>query len=82
VPSCVDDDSEVFVLKSLYFYVFTGGYVPQLDGFKDCLVQQQFIFDRQLRLAVKQLAHFARLNAKLFSLGEYVLSPVQSAIEV
>jgi len=70
-------------LKSFdYFYVFTGGYVPQLDEFKDCFVQQQFIFDRQLRFAGEQPVHFARLNAKLFSLGEYVLSPVQSAIEV
>jgi len=52
------------------------------DGFKDCLVQQQFIFGRQLRFAAEQPGHFAQLNSKLFSLGEYVLSPVQSAIEV
>jgi len=45
------------------------------DGFKDCLVQQ-FIFDRQLRFAAEQPVHFARSNSKLFSLGEYVLSPV------
>jgi len=53
--------------------------VPQSwtpDWFKDCLVQQQFIFDRQLRFAAEQPVHFARLNSKLFSLDGYVLSPV------
>jgi len=52
------------------------------DGFKDYLVQQQVIFDRQSRFVAEQPVHFAPLNSKLFSLGEYVLSPVQSAIEV
>jgi len=50
--------------------------------FQDCLVQQQVIFDRQLGFAAEQSVHFARLNSKLFSLGEYMFSPVQSAIEV
>jgi len=44
--------------------------------FKDCFVQQQFIFDRQSRFAAEQPVHSAQLNSKLFSLGEYVLSPV------
>jgi len=44
------------------------------DGFKDCFVQQQLIFGRQLRFAVGQPVHFAQLNPKLFSLGEYVRS--------
>jgi len=53
------------------------------DGFKDCLVQRQLIFGRQLRFAAEQsTVHFAQLNPKLFSLGEYVLSPVQSAAEI
>jgi len=52
------------------------------DGVKDCLVQQQLIFGRQLRFAAKQPVYFAHLNSKLFSLGEYVLSSVQSAIDV
>jgi len=43
-------------------------------------VQQQFIFDRQLRFAAEQPVHFALSNSKLFSLG--VLSPVQPAIDV
>jgi len=52
------------------------------DGFKkDCLIQQQFIFDQQLWFVAEQPVHFAQLNSKLFSLGEYMLSPVQSAIE-
>jgi len=43
---------------------------PQLDaissdGFQDCLVQQQVIFDRQLGFAAEQSVHFARLNCKL-----------------
>jgi len=56
---------------------------PQLDAtsrdrLKDCLVQQQqFIFDRELRFAGEQPVHFAQLNSKLFSPGEYVLSPVR-----
>jgi len=41
-----------------------------------CFVQQQFTFDRQLLLAAEQPVHLARLNSKLFSLGEYVLSLV------
>jgi len=52
------------------------------DRFKDCFVQQQLILDRQLQFAAEQPVHFAQLNFKLFSLGEYVLSPVQSAIEM
>jgi len=36
----------------------------------------QCTFDAQLRLATEHLVHLARLNSKLFSLGEYVLSPV------
>jgi len=46
------------------------------------IAQQQLIFDRQLQSAVEQSIHFAQLNFKLFSFDEYVLSPVQSAIEV
>jgi len=49
------------------------------DGFKNCLVQQQFIFDGQLRFAAEQPLYFVQLNSRLFSLGEYVLSPVQFA---
>jgi len=45
------------------------------------IVQQQFIFDQQLRFVAEQSVHFARLNSK-FSFGEFVLFPVQSAIEV
>jgi len=40
------------------------------------IAQQQFIFDRQLRSAAEQPVHFAQLNSKLFSLAEYVPSPV------
>jgi len=60
----------------------TVPYVINPDGFKDCLAQQQLILDRQLRFAAEQSVHVARLNSKLFSPGEYVLSPVQSAIKV
>jgi len=68
-------------LKSLYFYVWIGGCVPKLDSaspywFKDCFVRQQFTFDRQLRLAAEHPVHLAQLNSKLFSFGEFVLSPV------
>jgi len=42
--------------------------------FKNCLVQQQFIFDRQF--AAEQPVHFAQSNSKLFSLVEYVPSSV------
>jgi len=52
------------------------------NGFKDRLVQQQFIFDRRSRFAAEHPVHFAQLNSKLFSLGEYVFSPAWSAIEV
>jgi len=70
-----------------YLYIRVGGRAPQLDaispdGFKDCLVQQQFIFDRQLRFAAEQPVDFAQLNSKLFSLDEYTLSSIQSAVEV
>jgi len=46
---------------------------PQLnaispDGFKDCLVQQQFIFDPQLRFAADEPVHLAQLNSKCFRL--------------
>jgi len=49
------------------------------DGFKDCQVQQQLIFDRQLRFAAEQPVHFAKLDSKLFSLDEYMLSAVGSS---
>jgi len=52
------------------------------ERFKDCLVQQQLIFGRQLRFAAKQPVHFAQFNSKLLSLGKYVLSPIQSAIKM
>jgi len=41
------------------------------DSFKDCPVQQQLIFDRQLRFAGEQPVHFVQLDSKLFILGEY-----------
>jgi len=47
------------------------------DGFKDWLVQQKFIFDRQLRFAAEQPVHFTQLNSTLFSLGEYMLSAAE-----
>jgi len=40
------------------------------------------LFSIDSRLAAEQPVHLAQLNSKLFSLGEYVFSPVQSAIEV
>jgi len=50
-------------------------WIPQVHiGLRIAL--QQFIFDRQLRLAAEQPIHLAQLNSKLFSLGEYMLSPV------
>jgi len=48
------------------------------DGFKDCLVQQQLIFSRQLQFTAEQPIHFAQMSSKLFSLDEYVLSSVHS----
>jgi len=36
----------------------------------------------QLWFAAEEPVHFAQLNSELFSLGEYVFSPVQSALEV
>jgi len=51
------------------------------DGFKDCLVQQQFIFDRRLRFAAEQPVHFAQLNSKLFSLGEALELPETLQLE-
>jgi len=48
-------------------------------GLRIALYNSNF-FDRQLRFVAEQ--PFAQLNSKVFSLGEYVLSPVWSAIEV
>jgi len=44
---------------NFYIHVPVGGCAPQLNAispnrFKDCLVQQQFIFDRRLRFAAEQ----------------------------
>jgi len=50
------------------------------DRFKNYFVQ--LIFSRQLRFAAEQPIHFAQLNSKLFPFGEYVLSPIQSTVEV
>jgi len=46
---------------SIFELFYVGGCGPQLDvtspdGFKDCLVQQQFIFDRQLRFVVELIS--------------------------
>jgi len=56
-------------------------YAISPDGFKDCFVQQ-LIFGPWLQFATEQPEHFAQLNSKLSSLGEYVFSPAQSAVEV
>jgi len=68
-----------YLFWNLWIIYVWIGCVPKLDTvspywFKDCLVQQQFIFDRYLQFAAEQLV--AQLNFKLFSLGGYVLSPV------
>jgi len=53
-----------------------GSCVSQSDAtspnrFKNCLVQQQFIFVRQLRFAAERSVYFAHANCKLFSLDAF-----------
>jgi len=51
-------------------------------GLKIALYNSNLFSNDNLQFAAKQPVYFDQLNSKLFSLGEYALSPIQSTIEM